>query len=40
MLFKISVVLVCLFAIVVLISAVVAHVSYYLIKKDEEREFS
>ena len=40
MLFKISVVLVCLFAIVVLISSMVAHVSYHLIKKDEERDFS
>ena len=40
MLFKVSMVLMCLFAIVVLISAAVAHVSYHLIKKDEERDFS
>lgn len=40
MLFKVSVILVGLFAIVVLISALYAHVSYYLIKKDEERDFS
>ena len=40
MLFQVSVVLVCLFAIVVLIPAMVAHVSYHVIKKDEEREFS
>lgn len=39
MLFKISIVLACLFAIVVLISAMYAHISYYLIKKDEERDF-
>ena len=40
MLFKVSVILVGLFAIVVLISAIYAHVSYYLITKDEERDFS
>lgn len=40
MLFKISVVLVCVFAIVVLISAMYAQISYHLIKKDEERDFS
>jgi hypothetical protein len=40
MLFKVSIVLACLFAIVVLISALYAHISYYLIKKDEERDFS
>jgi len=40
MLFKISAVLLCLFAIVVLISAMYAHISYHLIKKDEERDFS
>ena len=40
MLFKVSIVLACLFAIVVLVSALYAHISYYLIKKDEERDFS
>lgn len=40
MLFKISVMLLCVFAIVVLLSALYAQVSYYLIKKDEERDFS
>jgi len=40
MLFKIGVVLACAFAIFVLISAMLAHISYYLIKKDEERDFS
>jgi hypothetical protein len=39
MLFKVSIVLVCLFAIVVLFSAMFAHISYYIIKKDEERDF-
>ncbi len=40
MLFKISVVLVGLFAIVVLIGAMMAHVSYELMKQDEERDIS
>lgn len=40
MLFQVSVVLVCLFAIVVLISAMYAQISYHLIKKDEERDLS
>jgi len=40
MLFKISMVLVCLFAIAVLISAMVAHVSYEIMKRDEERDIS
>jgi hypothetical protein len=40
MLFKISVVLVGLFAIVVLIGAMLAHVSYALMKRDEERDIS
>ena len=40
MLFKISVILVGLFAIVVLISAMMAHVSYELMKMDEERDIS
>lgn len=40
MLFKVSVILVGLFAIVVLITAMYAQVSYYLITKDEERDIS
>jgi hypothetical protein len=40
MVFKIGVVLVCGFAIVVLISAIYAHISYTLIKMDEERDIS
>ena len=40
MLFKIGVFLVGGLAIFVLISAMYAHISYYLIKKDEERDFS
>jgi hypothetical protein len=40
MLFKISVVLVGLFAIVVLLAAMYAHISYALIKMDEERDIS
>ena len=40
MLFKISVMLLCVFAIVVLISAMYAQISYHLIKKDEERDIS
>ena len=40
MLFKIGVILACTFAIFVLISAIYAHISYYLLKKDEERDFS
>jgi hypothetical protein len=40
MVFKIGVVLVCGFAIFVLISAIYAHISYTLIKMDEERDFS
>lgn len=40
MLFKVSVILVGLFAIFVLISAMYAHVSYHLIKQDEERDIS
>jgi len=39
MLFKVSIVLACLFAIVVLFSTMYARISYYLIKKDEERDF-
>lgn len=38
MLFKISVVLVGGFAIFVLISAIYAHISYTLMKMDEERD--
>ena len=40
MLFKIGVVLACAFAIFVLISAIYAHISYTLIKMDEERDIS
>jgi len=40
MLFKIGVVLTCAFAIFVLISAIYAHISYTLIKMDEERDIS
>ncbi len=40
MLFKIGVVLVCAFAIFVIISAIYAHISYTLIKMDEERDIS
>jgi hypothetical protein len=40
MLFKISVILVGLFAIAVLISAMVAHISYELMERDEERDIS
>jgi hypothetical protein len=40
MLFKVSVILVGLFAIVVLISAIYAHISYALMKMDEERDIS
>jgi hypothetical protein len=40
MLFKISVMLVGLFAIAVLISAIMAHVSVELMKRDEERDIS
>jgi hypothetical protein len=40
MLFKVSVVLVCLFAIVVLVAAMYAQISLYLITKDEERDIS
>ena len=40
MLFKISVVLVGLFAMAILISAILAHVSYELMKMDEERDIS
>jgi len=40
MLFKVVGVLLCLFAIVVLGAAMYAHISYYLITKDEERDFS
>jgi hypothetical protein len=40
MLFKIGIVLVCAFAIFVLISAIYAHISYTLIKMDEERDIS
>jgi hypothetical protein len=40
MVFKIGVVLVCAFAIFVLISAIYAHISYTLIKMDEERDIS
>jgi hypothetical protein len=40
MLFKIGVVLVCVGAIFVLFSALYAQISYYLIKKDEERDIS
>ena len=40
MLFKIGVVLVCGFAIFVLISAMIAHISYTLMKMDEERDIS
>ena len=40
MLFKIGVVLVGGFAIFVLISAIYAHISYALIKMDEERDIS
>jgi hypothetical protein len=37
MLFKIGVVLVCAFAIFVIFSAIYAHISYALLKIDEER---
>ena len=37
MLFKIGVILACAFAIFVLISAIYAHISYALLKIDEER---
>jgi hypothetical protein len=37
MLFKVGVFLVCGFAIFTLISAIYAHISYSLIKNDEER---
>ena len=40
MLFKISVILVGLFAIFVLISAIYAHISYALMKMDEGRDIS
>lgn len=40
MLFKVSVVLVGVFAIFVLISAILAHISYHLMKLDEERDIS
>ena len=40
MLFKIGVFLVGGFAIFVLISAIVAHISYSLMKMDEERDIS
>jgi hypothetical protein len=40
MLFKVSIVLVGLFAIVVLISAIYAQISYDLMKMDEERDIS
>ena len=40
MLFKIGVFLVGGLAIFTLISAIYAHISYYLIKKDEERDIS
>lgn len=40
MLFKIGIVLACAFAIFVLISAIYAHISYTLIKMDEERDIS
>lgn len=40
MLFKVSIIIVGILAIVTLISAVYAHISYTLIKLDEERDIS
>lgn len=40
MLLKIGIILFGLFGIFVLISAIYAHISYTLIKKDEERDIS
>jgi hypothetical protein len=40
MLFKTSVIIVGLFAIFVLISAIYAHISYTIMKMDEERDIS